>query len=91
MKKIIKILLSLILILAFLNITLSRYSDEMSDISRRLGNKITGGTISARDYARISELYKKYIEALKIKDYETAYNFLSYEYKQYKDYESFLS
>lgn len=91
MKKIIKILLFLIIILIFLNVTLSRYTDEKSDVSRRLGSKITGGTISISEYARISELYGKYTDALKNGDYETAYDFLSHEYKQYKDYETFLA
>ena len=90
MKKIVKILLTLIIIGIFLNITLSRYVEEKSDVSRRIGDKLNGGTMSTSEYAKILEVYEEYTNNLKSGDYEKAYSFLSYEYKQYKTYEDFL-
>lgn len=91
MKKIIKILLTLICIGIFAYITLSGYVDEKTDVSRRVGNKINGGTMSTTEYAAVSEAYGIYMDYLKSGDYATAYSFLSYEYKQYKTIEEFLN
>ncbi len=91
MKKIFKILLCLICIGIFIIITFSRYADEKSDISRKIGNKVSGGTISTIEHARISRVHEEYINMLKLGDYETAYNLFSYNYKQFKDYKTFIT
>ena len=89
MKKIAKILIVLICIGIFLNITLSRYVEESSDISGKLGSKYTGGVISTVNYARISQNFEFYLSLLKAEDYEGAYKVLPYNYTSYKTYEDF--
>ena len=91
MKKIIKVLIFLILICIVLNITLSRYVEEKSDISRRLGNVWTGAQISTYNYAAISKNFELYKNCILKEDYENAYKFLSYEYKKYKSIEEYIN
>ena len=88
MKKTIKVLIVLICVGIFINITLSRYIAENSDISRLIGSEYQGGKISTVNYARISRNFNYYLECLKNGKYETAYKMLFYNYRLYKDYES---
>lgn len=90
MKKIVKLLISLILICIVLNIILLRYIDEKSDISKRIGSKWTGGQLSTYNYLAIRNNFEYYISYLTNEDYETAYKYAPYTYKAYKSYEEFL-
>ena len=90
MKKIAKILIILIIIGLLINITLSRYVEEKSDISRKIGSIWSGGPISTYNYYTISKNFEYYISFLKNEDYESAYKFLPYEYRQYKNYDNYV-
>ena len=90
MKKIIKILLILICIGIFILVTLTRYVEKEFDVSSRFGKVLSGGVMSTKEYAMINDAYTIYIDNLKSGDFEKAYTFLSYEYKQYKTLDDFL-
>lgn len=90
-KKLPKILIILILVAIALNIMLSRYIKEESDISRKLGPKWNGGQVSIYNYRAITKNFNYYINHLKNKDYKSAYKLVGYEYKTYKDFETYIS
>ena len=90
MKKVNKILILLILIGIFIIITLSRYVASESDISRKLGEIWSGSQISTYNYRVISKNFEHYVSILKEKNYEEAYKYLPYEYKQYKDFDNYI-
>lgn len=89
-KKLPKILIILILVAIVLNIMLSRYIKEESDISRKLGPTWNGGQVSIYNYRAITKNFDYYINHLKNKDYESAYKLVGHEYKTYKDFETFV-
>lgn len=89
MKKILKVLIVLLAIAILVLLAVSRYVDEKSDISRNIGGIWNGGPISTADYATITRSFEKYITMLNEKNYEDAYKMLFYEYKSYKDYETY--
>lgn len=89
-KKVSKTLISLMIILIVVLVTFLNYAEQKEDVSQKIGNKIYGGTISTIDFAKIVKVYNTYNEMLKNGEYQEAYNALSYEYMQYKDYENFL-
>lgn len=90
MKKIIKTLIIFIIISIFIFITLSMYIAEKMDVSQKIGGKLYGGIISTAEFSKISNVYNKYIEMINNGEFQEAYGVLSYEYKNYRDYEYFL-
>ena len=88
-KKLPKILIVLILAGIALNIMLTRYIKEESDISSKLGQKWNGGQVSLYNYRAITKNFEYYINYLKNKDYKSAYKLVGHEYKTYKDLENF--
>ena len=90
MKKIIKVLLLLILICIIASLILSRYIEEKSDISRKLGNVWSGGEISTYNYATILKNFEYYLKILEKEEYKIAYKLAPYEYERYKLYDDFV-
>lgn len=89
-KKIIKILFSLICVGIAFNILLSRYVEQRLDISRKIGNKVSANTMTTREHVNVTEAYGKYMNYIVSGDIEEAYDFFLYDYKQHKDYETYL-
>lgn len=89
-KKVERALILLIVILAIVLVTFSNYAKQKGDVSKKIGNKIYGGTISTIDFAKVTKVYNTYITMLKNGEYQNAYDSLSYEYTEFKDYGSFL-
>lgn len=89
-KKIIKILFSLICIGIAFNILFSRYVEEKSDISRKIGNEVSANTMTTREYVNVTEAYGKYMDYIKSGNIEEVYNLFLYDYKQHKDYETYF-
>lgn len=91
MKKVTRTLIFVIIVLIVVLFTFLNYADKKSDVSKKIGNKIYGGTISTIDFAKVVKVYNLYNEMLKNGEYQSAYDALSYEYRQIKDYDTFLN
>lgn len=90
MKKIIKAMIILILVLVLVCVTFSKYASNKMNVAQKIGSKLYGGTISTAEFSKISNVYGKYVEMIKNGEFQEAYNVLSYEYKNYRDYNYFL-
>lgn len=90
MKKLGKILIVLIIIGIFLNIAISRYIVEKNNISRKLGQVTTGGSISTVNYVNICKNMEFYLTILRNKNYEDAYKVLPYFYTEYKSFSDYV-
>ncbi len=89
MKKSLKLFLIIDIILLVVVITLPRYVSQKADVSRKLGEAWSGGTISVNEYRMLTKLMTEYLEAVKSGSPEEAYRFLSGYYKKYQDFDTY--
>ena len=57
MKKVTRTLIFIIIVLIVVLFTFLNYADKKSDVSKKIGNKIYGGTISTIDFAKVVKVY----------------------------------
>lgn len=88
--KILGVLLSIIIVMLFINITLNDYMENKEDILKIIGNDATNSELSLTEYVLLSEktigIYLKWVQEEK---YEEAYRLLTPEYKEIVSFEEY--
>lgn len=89
MNKVTKILLIIFFILLFAFIILKSYTQDMNDMSLKVGTPVGGGELTMREYYTLVQCIETYNDYLKSGDYQTAYNILGSSYRNYADFETY--
>jgi len=89
MNKITKFLLIVVCVLLFIYFLVNGYAKKSEDMSELVGSKIGGGELSTSDYYSLVQCVETYIDYLKQKDFEMAYQMLNNNYKEYVSYEKY--
>ncbi len=90
-KKVVMILLGALIVVLFLNATISDFEESKTDIKTRIGEKTTGGELSISEYIMLCEkTIGIYLSAGKSGDFNKTYSLLTPEYREVISFEDYV-
>lgn len=90
-KKLVMMLLGLLIVVLFLNHTISDFEESKTDIQTRIGQKTTGGELSISEYIMLCEkTIGIYLSAGRSGDFNKTYSLLTPEYREVISFEDYV-
>ncbi len=90
-KKLVFILFCVLMVVLFLNATISDFEESKTDIQTRIGQKTTGGELSISEYIMLCEkTIGIYLSAGKSGDFNKTYSLLTPEYREVITFEDYV-
>ena len=91
LKKAVLLMLGILIVVLFLNSTISDFEESKTDIKSRIGEKVNGGELSISEYIMLCEkTIGIYLSAGKSGDFNKTYSLLTPEYREVVSFEDYV-